>query len=555
MLTQLYIKNFTLIDELNVSFQSGFSVITGETGAGKSIILGALGLIMGQRADINSIKKGTEKCLIEAHFDISNYDMDAFFHEADIDYDAKDCIIRREVNVSGKSRAFVNDTPVALTVLKELGEQLIDIHSQHQNLLLNKENFQLGVLDIIAKDAELLSDYKATFNLYNSAIRELEELRNTIEKNKEREDFIRFQCRELQDAKLQEGEQGELELAYEQLNHAEEIKDTLCFAANTLDGDEGGVVSSVRNVTDRIQAITQLYPNMAEIHARLASCYIELKDISGELASQIDDIEFNPQRLNEINERLNLLYTLEKKYKVDTVEELIALYTTLCKQLQAIDNSDEELKECQERVDSLYADCMQKAKLLTTARAASSKQLEVNLKDLLVGLGMPNVCFSILLKEKELSHDGMDKVSFLFSANKNVEPQPISQVASGGEIARVMLSIKAMISEAVQLPTIIFDEIDTGVSGRVAEKMAHIMQMMGLQNRQVIAITHLPQIASVGKIHYQVSKEDNEQGTVSRMVRLSDEERILELAKMLSGSDITPAAIDNAKSLLGLMKE
>ncbi|MCI7310505.1 MAG: DNA repair protein RecN [Prevotella sp.] len=552
MLTQLYIKNFTLIDELSISFESGFSVITGETGAGKSIILGALSLIMGQRADVGAIKKGREKCLIEAHFDISQYNMAHFFEEADLDYDASDCIIRREVSSSGKSRAFVNDCPVSLSVLKELGEHLIDIHSQHQNLLLNKENFQLSVVDIMAKNPTLLADYRLLYDQYHAALKELDTLRTSIEQSKEREDFLRFQCNELKEARLKEGEQEELELTYEQMSHAEEVKEALCFACNAFDGDDAGILTSLKQVGDRVQTIASLYPDMAELQERLSSCYIELKDISDELSSRVDDVEFSPQRLSEINDRLHLLYSLEKKYKVENEMELIELYGNLSQQLQTIDNSDEALLECQAKVDRLHGECVAKAALLTTAREKAAKLLEGSLKDLLVGLGIPNVCFFIRLTAKELTHDGADKVSFLFSANKNVEPQPVSQVASGGEIARVMLSIKAMISEAVQLPTIIFDEIDTGVSGRVAEKMAHIMQIMGQQKRQVIAISHLPQIASKGSIHYQVSKEDNEEGTVSKMVRLSDEERVLELAKMLSGSDITPAAIDNAKALLGV---
>lgn len=553
MLTQLYIKNFTLIDELHISFESGFSVITGETGAGKSIILGALALIMGQRADVGSIKKDRDKCVIEAHFDISKYSMERFFQEEDIDYDLSDCIIRREINFSGKSRAFINDCPVSLSVLKELGEHLIDIHSQHQNLLLNKENFQLSVVDIIAKNGALLNDYRITYDLYHTALKQLENLRTAIEQNREREDFIRFQCRELQEARLQAGEQDDLEVLYEQMSHAEEVKEALNFAGDGLDGDDSSVLTTIKSMTDKINAIASYYPDMVLLQERLSSCYIELKDIAGELRAHVDDFEFNPHRFNEINERLNLLYSLEKKYKVSTETELISLYDGLNEQLQRIDNSDDALQECEEKVNALYSECVAKAGLLTHARQAAARLLETHLKELLVGLGMPNVCFSIQLLAKELSHEGMDKVAFLFSANKNVEPQPISQVASGGEIARVMLSIKAMISAAVQLPTIIFDEIDTGVSGRVAEKMAHIMQMMGAQERQVIAITHLPQIASKGSIHYQVSKADNEEGTFSTMVRLSEDERVLELAKMLSGSDITAAAIDNAKTLLGII--
>ena len=528
MLTQLYIKNFTLIDELNISFRSGFSVITGETGAGKSIILGALGLVMGQRADVKAIKYGEERCLVEAHFDISNYDMQDFFRENDIDFDASDCIIRREVNTSGKSRAFINDTPVALSVLKDLGDSLIDIHSQHQNLLLNKEDFQLNVIDLIAGNADLLSNYRKDFSVYKTLIQKLQQLGENINQSKEREDFIRFQYKELADAKLQEGEQELLEQEAETASHVEEIKDVLFYAVESINGEERGVVPDLKTIVDRINHIVPLYPSVQEIDKRLQDCYIELKDISQDLVMQVDAIEFNPQRLAAVNERLNVLYSLEKKYRVNTVKELLDILQDLQVQLQHIDNSDDELSACRKQLEEIHTVCCQKAEKLTAVGAQ----------------------FQVQMESKALSPPGCDKVSFLFSANNDSLLQPVSQVASGGEIARVMLSLKALISHSVKLPTIIFDEIDTGVSGRVAERMAQMMAEMGENKRQVIAITHLPQIAAMGKTHYQVFKEESLKGMVSKMVQLSDEERINEIAKMLSGSDVSVAAIDNAKSLL-----
>ena len=447
MLKQLYIKNFTLIDELNIQMHPGFSVITGETGAGKSIILGAIGLLLGNRADSKSIKAGRDRCVIEAHFDLSKYDMQQFFTDNDIDEDLSDTIIRRELTAAGKSRAFINDTPVSLTKMRELGEQLVDIHSQHQNLLLQKEDFQLNVVDIIAQDEKQRKNYEAAYNQYKQANQKLNALKAEIEKNRENEDFLRFQFKELDEAQLQNGEQEELEQEYEMLSHSEDIKTALYQADNHLSGDDGNIIEKLKQASEQLANIKDVYPEVTELLERIDSSYIELK------------------------ERL-------------------------------------------------------------------------------IPLGMPNVRFGISLTEKPLSHDGGDKVSFLFSANKSTPLQPVTQVASGGEIARVMLSLKAMISGAVKLPTIIFDEIDTGVSGKIAEKMAQIMVEMGNHERQVLSITHLPQIAAMGSHHYKVSKEETDEGTISRMTELSQQERIQEIAQMLSGSDVSEAALANAKELL-----
>ena len=550
MLKQLYIKNFTLIDELNISLYPGFSVITGETGAGKSIILGAIGLLLGNRADSKAIKAGRDRCVIEAHFDLSRYGMQKFFDDNDIDYDADDTIIRRELTAAGKSRAFINDTPVPLTRMRELGEQLVDIHSQHQNLLLQKEDFQLNVVDIIAQDADQIKVYQKEYYAYRKAKELLEELKVEIAKNRENEEFMRFQHKELDDANLQEGELEQLEQEAETLSHSEDIKTALYEADSALSGENDSILDKLKNATHQLENICDVYPSMTDVAGRMQSSYIELKDIAQEISSSVDHVEFDPNRLDAINTRLDKLYTLQQKFHVETVTELIATRDRIAEQLSHIDNGDEDIEEKEKEVAALLAKAEKQATLLTSIRQKSAKAIEKEMKGRLIPLGIPNVRFEIAFAEKPLSGNGADKVSFLFSANKSTQLQPVSQVASGGEIARVMLSLKAMISGAVKLPTIIFDEIDTGVSGKIAEKMADIMEEMGLQNRQVLSITHLPQIAAKGSHHYKVLKEETENGTISHMKELNNQERIEEIAQMLSGSDITQAALANAKELL-----
>ena len=547
MLKRLYIKNFTLIDELDIDLYQGFSVITGETGAGKSIILGAIGLLLGQRADTKVIK---DKCVIEAHFDISRYGMEAFFTENDIEYDPSDCIIRRELTTAGKSRAFINDTPAQLSLLKELGEQLIDIHSQHQNLLLNKQDFQLSVVDIIADNAKPLAQYQQTYNQYLSVSKELETMKDDITRNRQNQDFLQFQFDELSNANLVADEQEELEQKSDTMSHAEEIKSALYEADNALSAEDTGVVSALRSARTALNGIQRVFPDASELAQRLESSYIELKDISEEVSSQLERVDFDPAELDDINNRLDRLYDLEKKYHVETVGELIAKRDELKSQLNNIENSNETLAELQKQLSALQAKAQQEADVLTKRRMKAAQQIEMELQSRLIPLGMPNVRFNVQIIKEALGHTGQDKIAFLFSANTSTPLQPVSQVASGGEIARVMLSLKAMISGAVKLPTIIFDEIDTGVSGKIAEKMAEIMQEMGHHERQVISITHLPQIAALGSTHYKVEKKETPQGTISRMTQLSPEERIHEIAQMLSGSDISDAAIQNAKQLL-----
>lgn len=550
MLKQLYIKNFTLINELNIQMHPGFSVITGETGAGKSIILGAIGLLLGNRADSKSIKAGRDRCVIEAHFDLSKYDMQQFFTDNDIDEDLSDTIIRRELTAAGKSRAFINDTPVSLTKMRELGEQLVDIHSQHQNLLLQKEDFQLNVVDIIAQDEKQRKNYEAAYNQYKQANQKLNALKAEIEKNRENEDFLRFQFKELDEAQLQNGEQEELEQEYEMLSHSEDIKTALYQADNHLSGDDGNIIERLKQTSEQLANIKDVYPEVTELLERIDSSYIELKDIAQEVNGLTDHVEFDPARLETINERLDKLNSLQQKFHVRDLGELIETYHQLKEQLSHIDHSDEDVEALEQEVTQLLEKAQKQAKELTAIRTKAAKKVEEEMKQRLIPLGIPNVRFSISLTEKPLSHDGGDKVSFLFSANKSTPLQPVTQVASGGEIARVMLSLKAMISGAVKLPTIIFDEIDTGVSGKIAEKMAQIMVEMGNHERQVLSITHLPQIAAMGSHHYKVSKEETDNGTISRMTELSQQERVQEIAQMLSGSDVSEAALANAKELL-----
>ena len=550
MLKHLYIKNFTLIDTLDIELHKGFSVITGETGAGKSIILGAIGLLLGQRADLKTIKQDADRCVIEAHFDLSRYNMADFFSENDIEYDIDDCIVRRELTASGKSRSFINDTPVSLTTLKELGDRLVDIHSQHQNLLLNKQDFQLNVVDIIANDTKEVDAYRQSYSKYRKSEQELEQLREEIERNRANADFLRFQYHELTSAKLQEGELEELEQKSDTMTHSEEIKSALYTADNELQNDDTGVVRSLRSSISALRNISKVFPDAQELTDRLDSAYIEIKDIASEVSSYLEDIDFDPSELDIVNNRIDKLYDLEKKYNADGIEDLITLRDELKEKLNNIENSDDALESLQATVVKLKADVEKKADILTKLRTKAAKMIEKDMQNRLVPLGMPNVRFSISITKEQPGSNGQDKIAFLFSANTSTPLQPVSQVASGGEIARVMLSLKAMISGAVKLPTIIFDEIDTGVSGKIAEKMAEIMQEMGNNERQVISITHLPQIAALGSTHYKVAKGETAQGTVTSMTMLTAEERVREIAQMLSGSDVTDAAIQNARELL-----
>ena len=553
MLQSIFIQNYALIDKLDIAFEPGFSVITGETGAGKSIILGAIGLLLGQRADVKAIRNGATKCIVEAKFSIASYGMEEFFKANDIEYDSEECIIRREVNINGKSRAFINDTPASLSQMKVLGEKLIDVHSQHQNLLINKEGFQLNILDILAQDIKELTDYQNEYNEYRKVSRELDECIRQAEETRKEEDYIRFQLQQLDEAELKEGEVAELEQEAETLSHAEDIKAGLYRSAQNIGGDEGGCLTLIKDSINTLQTVCKVFAKANEWKERLESCYIEIKDISHDMDDAQEAVEFNPSRLDFVNSRLNMIYSMMQKHHVKTDAELIEIAENYRQQLDMITSSDERISELEAKKQKLYDSVLHKAEILTALRTESAGKIQSQMESLLIPLGMPNVKFAVeICRKKEPDINGLDAVNFLFSANKNGTLQNVASIASGGEIARVMLSLKAMIAGAVKLPTIIFDEIDTGVSGSIAEKMALIMQDMGRQNRQVLSITHLPQIAARGNAHYKVYKEDTETGTNSHIIRLTDEERIDEIANMLSGSTMTEAARNNAKALLGL---
>ena len=550
MLKHLYISNYALIDELDIDFPAGFSVITGETGAGKSIILGAVGMIRGNRADIKAIKPGAKKCVIEAVFDVTGYGLEPLFADGDVDFDASECIVRRELSATGKSRSFVNDTPVALQFLRQLGDHLVDIHSQHQNLLLQKEDFQLSVVDIIAHDEKQKADYASAYADYRKAVAALDDLKERIEKTRQNEEFVRFQFNELQSAQLADGMQEELEQESAALSHAEDIKTALFNANDILNADDAGVVGRVGEAADALHSIEGVYPKVKDLAARLDTARIELADIAADVDNDSDNIEFDPARLFDVNAMLDKIYSLQQKHHVDNVAALIAIRDELGQQLESIDDSDTQLADYQHRVDETAAAARRAATVLTGVRRKAAAKVEVAMKSRLVPLGMVNVRFKVDIQAKDLAADGADRVVFLFSANKSTELMPVAEVASGGEIARVMLSLKAMISGAVNLPTIIFDEIDTGVSGAIATKMAMLMKEMADAGRQVVAITHLPQIAAMGEAHYKVEKEETDKGTISHMRRLDDKERLTAVAAMLSGDNITPAALENAKELL-----
>lgn len=568
MIRSLHIEHYALIDRLDISWHSGFSVITGETGAGKSIILGAIGLLLGERmkgqplpppspqgegAQGGEKPSSRSKCVIEAEFELSDELADEdFFLQNDLDFDGRHCIIRRELTAEGKSRAFINDTPVNLSLLKEIGGQLIDIHSQHQNLLLGKEDFQLNTLDILAHDAEELKDYCGRYSHYLTTRQQLQETKERAQSSHEQEDYLRFQANQLAEAALREEEQEELEAEQEMLSHAEEIKEGLYEAQNCLNADEeGNTLQRIKQAVASLQNVNRVFSQMEELTQRLDSCYIELKDIADEIGQKADEVEYDPQRLEQVNERLDTLYSLQKKHHVDSVAELIALQKELEQQLALIDNSEEHIAALERELNAAKEAVLVQARKLTEMRQGAKKVLEQDIVSRLVALGMPNVRFEVnLTQTAEPGWKGMDKVEFLFSANKNVPTQPLSQIASGGEIARVMLSLKALIANAVKLPTIIFDEIDTGVSGKIAEQMALMMQEMGEQGCQVVSITHLPQIAAKGQHHYKVYKEEGANATLTHITELTEAQRIEEIAHMLSGATLTEAALNNAKELL-----
>jgi len=551
MIQRLFIRNYALIDSLEIDFRPGFTVLTGETGAGKSIILGALSLILGQRADSKAIKDAAQKTVIEGTFDVSAYEMRSFFEENDLDYEPSGiCILRRELSPAGKSRAFVNDTPVSLTVLKELGEQLIDIHSQHQNLLLGDNRFQLRMIDIWAGDESLLSQYRTEYKCYCDLRDSLDRLRRASEENRKEEDYLRFQYDQLCEARLQPGEQSLLEDEQEMLTHAGEIKNALYSVAQYLGGDEGGALLQMKECQSVLRSLLRIYPAVEPLSERIESAYIEMKDILGEIEDRQETVSVDPIRLQEVESRLDLIYGLQQKHHVSTIDELLSLQADLQQRLEAIDHSDEQITELQRKLSEQEKSLHTLAERLSAARHEASVGFTEKLIERARPLGMPHLRFEVEWKSKEgFDADGTESVRYLFSANKNRPMESVADIASGGEISRLMLTIKSLAADAAALPTIIFDEIDTGVSGEIADKMGEIMAGMA-HYMQVVAITHLPQVASRGEYHYRIYKNDEGETTQTCIEPLDNTRRAEEIARMLSGTQLTEAALKNARELL-----
>ena len=550
MIRKLSIRNYALIDALDIDFYSGFSVVTGETGAGKSIILGALSLLLGQRADSKAVKSGATKAVIEGFFDISAYSLRSFFEYNDLEYDPENCILRREMQASGKSRAFINDTPVSLAQLKELGDQLVDIHSQHQNLLLGDGRFQMKVIDVLAHNDQILSDYHKEYKKYKLLIKDLERLKIENENNRQEEDYIRFQLEQLQEIALVDREQETLEQEQEMLTHAEEIKSELYTLSGYFESENIGGLSLMKNILSGVRSLHRIYPSVESLQNRLETLYIEFKDIAEDIETRLESVSIDPERLAEVEERLDAIYRLQQKHRVQTVSELLEIQRKLAAKLEMIDSSDEAINLLEQKIAGQKDVLCRMAGELSQKRADAALCFSKMLVSAATPLGMPNLRFEVFFRTKEdLDENGAEQVQFLFSANKNQSLQPVAEVASGGEISRLMLCIKSLIAGAVALPTIIFDEVDTGVSGEIADKMGVIMKNMACY-MQVISITHLPQVASKGSFHYRVYKSDTDSDTVTRIDCLSEEERIEEIARMLSGVELTDAALSNARELL-----
>lgn len=545
MLNSLHIENYVLIKKLDLNFESGFSVITGQTGAGKSILLGALNLVLGARADLKSIKEGSEKCIIEATFNISNYNLIDFFEENDLDY-STECILRRELSASGKSRLFINDTPVNASILRTLADQLIDVHSQHENLILRDNNFQLGVLDTTAKNQDLLDKYKSLYKSHQQISRNIEELESELSKGKEELDYLQFQYNQLEESKLVDSEDYDIETELTILEHANDIKYALLESENMLSAEQG-VLEMLKTAENSLSAVSKYSTYCEEIVNRIYSCHIELKDIASELYNESEKVDSNPERLEYLRERRDLIYSLCQKHRVNTVSELIEIRNDLEKRISLIDNSDEEIERLKRERDNIYKELLALANEISNRRQTQALEVEKSLVELLTALGMPNceVKFSITPLASPIS-SGMDKVELLFSSNKNKSPQPIDKTASGGEISRVMLCLKYLLANSTSLPTLIFDEIDTGISGEAADLTAKMLKKMST-NVQIISISHLPQIAAKATTHYFVEKSGESETTVTQ---LTAEERVTAIARMLSGSTLSDAAIKNAQALL-----
>ena len=550
MLKHITIRNFALIEHVEIELSAGFSVITGETGHGKSVFLGAVAMLLGQRSDVKAIREGADRCVIEGLFDLEGFGLEPLFEENDIDYD-RECIIRRELAASGRSRAFINDTPVNVSLLKEIGARLIDIHSQHQNLLLGDRNYQLGVLDVLAGNRVLLGGYKERYDKYLSLQRELAECRKALEDAKRDEEWLRFQLDELEAASLKSGELQELELELQELSHAEEIQAALYGAYNAIDGDERSMLQALREASSALSRIAAHYGAAQELADRLESNYIELKDCCEEMQQRAGRVQFAPARLEFVENRVAQIYSLMKKHRVESVEELLALAAGYSAKLDSIAFGDDDIRELEKRIKSASEELLQVAAELTAKRKESAAELKEKIIAILVNLGMPMIRFEVEFRPVDgFTPSGCDDVVFLFSANSSSAPQPLSDVASGGEMARVMLALKSLIASSTKQPTLIFDEVDTGVSGILAERMGRIMQQMACGLCQVLSITHLPQVAALGSNHYKVYKEETAKGTVTNIIRLEQEDRVREIAQMMSGEVLSEAALDNARGLL-----
>lgn len=549
MLARLFVRNYALIKELDVSLENGLTIITGETGAGKSILLGALSLILGARADTSVLLDKNEKCIVEGSFKIEEYDLEEFFQQNELDYDPV-TIIRREISPAGKSRAFINDTPVILGILKEIGELLIDIHSQHQTLMLQDNLFQLSVIDSFAGTAKLLQNYRVSYSVYRRLKKEYAQLKESYDKNKADMEYFQYQINQLNEANLKQDEQVALESEQEMLSHAAEIKIALANSAELLSSDESSVLAYLRELKLNISRIREFLPEGENLYSRAESSLIELDDLASEIDKLTSSIDADPQRLNQINDRLDLIYSLCQKHKAADLNELIIKGEEIKGYLKSLVSGDERIEE----LESLLVSEENSIRIISLEISDKRKQIlpevEKKITELLKQLGMPNARFSIDFETgKEYRYSGIDNAEFLFSANKQIAPENLAKTASGGELSRVMLSLKSLLSKNNNLPTIIFDEIDSGVSGEVADKVGQILAGMG-KYMQVVNITHLPQVASRGTRHYHVYKDDTGDSTITKVRLLTEDERVLEVARLLSGSEVTETAMKNARELL-----
>lgn len=553
MLSRLYISNYALIESLDINFESGLTIITGETGAGKSILLGALTLLLGGKADARSMRDAEHKTIVEATFDIAGYNLKSYFEEEDIEYYEHECILRREVAASGRSRAFVNDSPVSVTVLKNIATQLVDIHSQHSNMLLSKPSFQLDILDSLAHNGMLLESYTKCYSALVQVIKGLKRLEEECKKAKAEEDYITFQLGQFEEMKLHENEDIELESLQNRLSNINELKDALWAIDGALNCDENSLIEQLKSVEQRLvftEGVMEETRGMAE---RVSSAIIELKDIAMSVSQAQDSLNLDPSELERVNERLNAIYMLERKHNVGSVNELLEIEASFAQRLRAIEHGEEEILIKEKERTELEAQAMKLAEELSATRYEAARAFIADFKPLASGLGLKNVAFDIDFSKSELGSTGFDDVEFMMAFNKNQSLMPVKDTASGGEISRVMLCIKSLVARSMNLPTIIFDEVDTGVSGDIASMIGEMMATIS-QSIQVMAITHLPQVAACATDHKKVYKSDNEQGTVTSVANLNNDEHVMEIARMLSGKDLDDAAISNAKSLINQCK-